>query len=218
MTPVNRSELAVAPLPAQEIQRRLVNLRRHTAVYHVAVERRVNIKGRLGSPDRYALLLARLYGFYKPFEAELGRVVTRCGLPFDVEARWKTPLLARDLAALGLSPAAINDLPRFTRIPQPMSPPAALGCLYVAEGATLGGQLIARQVAHQLGLGPRDGASFFHGYGVDTGKRWRTFCSVLATESCSDVAERAILSGAIDTFVAYDRWLAEDDRAPIRQR
>ncbi len=175
------------------------------------MERRVDLDSRLVSPDRYANLLARLYGFYEPFEAELDRAVTRWGLPVNVERRRKAPLLVRDLGALGLAPAAVNDLPRCSRIPRPTSPGAALGCLYVVEGATLGGRLIARHVEHRLGFGPRNGAAFFHGYGLDAGPRWRTFCSVLAAESRSDVAERAIVAGAIDTFVAYDRWLACDD-------
>jgi heme oxygenase len=218
MTPASGGELAVVPLPAQQIQEQLANLRRHTAPYHLAVERRVDIVGRLGSPDRYATLLARLYGFYEPFEAELDRAVARWGLRFDVEARRKAPLLARDLAALDVAPAAVDGLPRSARIPRPTNPLAALGCLYVLEGATLGGRLIARHVTQRLGFGPYSGASFFHGYGSAAGPRWRTFCSVLAAETCSGVAERAILSGAIDTFVAYDRWLADDDASSFPAR
>lgn len=217
MTSAHPDELAVVLLPAREIQLRLANLRRHTAPHHDAVERRVDIVGRLGSADRYAHLLIRLYGFYEPFEAELGTVVKRWGLPFDIEARRKAPLLARDLAALGVTSRAVDNLPRAGRMPQPTSPQAALGCLYVTEGATLGGQIIARHVAHRLGLGPGDGASFFHGYAADTRSRWRTFCSVLAAASTSDVVERAITAGAIDTFRAYDRWLAMDD-APRTHR
>ena len=110
-----------------------------------------------------------------------------------------------------MAPAAVEGLPRYARIPRPTSPAAALGCLYVAEGATLGGRLVARHVEHRLGFGPGSGASFFHGYGLDAGPRWRTFCSALAAASRSGVAERAILAGAIDTFVAYDRWLTDDD-------
>jgi len=207
MTPA--TEVSVVPLPAREVRRRLANLRRETTPYHDEVERRVDIVGRLGSWVGYVDLLTRLYGFYEPFEAELSCVVTHWGLPFDAEARQKSPLIARDLRAMGFSPTAIDGLPRLTRIPRPTSPSAALGCLYVTEGATLGGQVIARHVEHGLGLGPRSGASFFRGYGAHTGSRWRTFCSVLASECGSTVAEQAIVAGAIDTFLAYDRWLVQ---------
>jgi heme oxygenase len=204
------NEVSVVPLPARQVQRRLASLRRRTAPYHAAVESRVDIFGRLGSTARYVDLLVRLYGFYEPFEAELFPTATRWGLPLDVKARRKAPLIAGDLEALGVSPAEIEGLPRTARAPRPTTPLAALGCFYVTEGATLGGRLIARHVEHRLRLGPRNGASFFHGYGSGSGPRWRTFCSVLAAESRSAVAERAILAGAIDTFVAYDRWLAAD--------
>ena len=220
MSAATGSELAVVPLPAQQIQRRLTTLRRHTAPHHAAVERRVDIASRLSSPQRYAHLLARLYGFYEPFEAEIASAVARWGLPFDVDARRKAPLLARDLAALGLTPAAVNNLPPLAHPPRPTSPQVALGCLYVTEGATLGGRVVARHVARQLGYGPSSGASFFHGYGADAGPRWRTFSSVLAAEcGSSEITDRAILSGAIDTFNAFDRWLStSSDEVPRRSK
>src|SRR4051812_39399596 len=52
-------------------------------------------------------------------------------------------------------------------------------------GGDLGGQLIARRVQHQLGFTPPDGASFLPGYGSDTGRRWHTFCSILAATPLS---------------------------------
>jgi heme oxygenase len=211
MTPAAEPELAVVPMPAQQIRQRLADLRRQVAPYHAMVERRVDIVSRLASPARYTGLLARLYGFYEPFETELGREVARWDLPFAVEARRKAPLIADDLSSLGIASAAVNGLPRCARMPRPESPHATLGCLYVTEGATLGGRLVARHIEQQLGIGPRSGASFFHGYGVGTGRRWRTFCSVLAAECESAVAQEAIRTGAIDTFLAYERWLAEDD-------
>ncbi len=49
---------------------------------------------------------------------------------------------------------------------------AGLGALYVVEGATLGGRVIARHLARSLALGPADGAAFFAGYGDRTGAMW----------------------------------------------
>jgi heme oxygenase (biliverdin-IX-beta and delta-forming) len=40
------------------------------------------------------------------------------------------------------------------------SPARALGVLYVIEGSTLGGQVIARRIAEALHIGPQDGAGF----------------------------------------------------------
>jgi heme oxygenase (biliverdin-IX-beta and delta-forming) len=212
MMRVTGSERSSVAPSRREVHERLTSLRRHTAPYHDKLERTVDIHDRLGSSNRYADLLARLYGFYEPFEAELDRAVTRWELPIDVDARRKVPLIACDLAALGSPRSAVDSLPRCVGLPRPTSPAIALGCLYVIEGATLGGRIIARQVERRLGFGLRDGASFFHGYGDDTGPRWQAFCSLIATVSCSTAAEDAILAGAIETFIAYDRWL-EDARA-----
>jgi heme oxygenase len=209
MTTATGNEPSLDLLPARQVQRRLTSLRRNTAAHHAAVERRVDIVGRLATTGRYVDLLSRLYGFYEPFEAELDAAVARWRLPYDVVARRKAPLIARDLEVLGITRTALDELPRCSRAPRPAGPDAALGCLYVTEGATLGGRLIARHVEHRLGLGPGDGASFFHAYGPDVGPRWRTFCSVLAAASRSEVARGAILAGAVETFVAYDGWLAD---------
>ena len=55
----------------------------------------------------------------------------------------------------------------------------ALGCLYVLEGATLGGVLIARHVRASLGFDGDAGSAFYLGYGPRTGAMWRGFCGVL---------------------------------------
>jgi heme oxygenase (biliverdin-IX-beta and delta-forming) len=225
MTPVTGREVSSVEMSGREVHERLAGLRRHTAPYHDTLERTVDIDFRLASSARYADLLARLYGFYEPFEAELDRAVNRWDLPIDVDARRKAPLIACDLAALEGPLSVVDGLSRCVGLPRPTSPAIALGCLYVTEGATLGGRIIARHVERRLGFGPRAGASFFHGYGDDTGPRWQALCSVIAAASCSTEAEAAILAGAIDTFTAYDRWLeglsqertlpvGREDRAP----
>jgi heme oxygenase (biliverdin-IX-beta and delta-forming) len=207
MMPVTGGERSSVALSRREVHERLTSLRRHTARYHDTLERTVDIHCRLGSSGRYADLLACLYGFYEPFEAELDRAVTRWEVPIDVDARRKAPLIACDLVALERPRSVVDGLSRCAGLPRPTSPAMTLGCLYVTEGATLGGRVIARHVGRRLGFGPGDGASFFHGYGDDTGPRWRAFCSLIATASCSTAAEDDILAGAIETFIAYDRWL-----------
>jgi heme oxygenase (biliverdin-IX-beta and delta-forming) len=215
MTPATGIEQRVATLPAREVHRRLAGLRRHAAPHHAAVEAGVDIVGRLQSRDRYLNLLARLHGFYAPFEARIARAAGRWDLPIDVEARQKAPLLRLDLQSLGLTPTAVDELPRCDWLPAATTPGATLGCLYVVEGATLGGQLIARVVQEQLGIGPRNGGSFFHGYGSGTGPRWRTFCSVLAAATRSGEAESAVVASAVDTFHAYERWLGSPDQVAV---
>ena len=53
--------------------------------------------------------------------------------------------------------------------------PQLLGSLYVIEGSALGGRVIAPHLKASLGIGPGHGASYFHGFGGDTGEMWRDF-------------------------------------------
>ena len=76
------------------------------------------------------------------------------------------------------------------------------------EGATLGGQLVRRHLAHTLGLGPATGAAYYHAYGDGVGPMWRAFLAGLTVaverEGC---APEEMLAGARDTFDALADWL-----------
>jgi heme oxygenase len=154
----------------------------------------------------YAAALAALLGFHAPLESALATAPwSRVGL--DWSRRRKTALLVTDLERLGWSGAAVAALPR-TRVPRPRSLATALGCAYVVEGSTLGGQLLRRHVARTLGLGTDDGCAFLSAYGADVGPMWRAFVAALeigvAREGC-DPDE--VLAAARTTFDALADWL-----------
>lgn len=182
-------------------------LREHTRPLHDRVEKAVDIPSRCASLEAYRSLLARMLGFYAPFEASQSRLDWReAGL--DFEARRKAHLLRADLSALGLSEPAIDALPLRQRLPEPGSLAAGLGHQYVLEGATLGGQILAREIERSLGLSPGAGGSFYAGYGERTGSMWRGFCSA-ANSYCGDDPRRHedALAGAVQTFEAFEAWL-----------
>lgn len=187
----------------------LQRLKHDTRGHHDSIERAVDLPSRLRSPAAYCAVLARLYGFYAPAEAALGVVE---GLPLaldDLASRWKAGLLARDLAALGLAPGELAALPRCAALPPLPDVARALGCLYVLEGATLGGQLIARQLADGPGVTADHGGAFFSGYGPATGPMWRRFGAALAAHARTPEHEDAMVAAAQETFGALERWLAE---------
>jgi len=84
--------------------------------------------------------------------------------------------------------------------------PAALGTLYVTEGATLGGQLISRQLERHLGLCDGRGYAFFQSYGSGIGVMWRRFLAELRRHDTPEMRP-AIIAGAIDTFATFEHWL-----------
>ena len=91
----------------------------------------------------------------------------------------KTALHIDDLKALGATPDFLARAPLCRELPDVASSARLFGCLYVIEGATLGGQVITRHLHTHLGLTPACGASFFSGYGAQTGSRWKAVGALL---------------------------------------
>ena len=185
----------------------LSRLKRETHASHQAIEARVDLLNHLGSVADYRQLLERFWGFYAPIEERMlaGADWPRYGV--DIQRRMKAPALTRDLAALGLAPDVLAALPRCRALPVPQSFPHRVGCLYVLEGATLGGQIIARTARGRLGLTPEHGCAFFMSYGEQVGLMWREFRALLVAAAIDEPAEAAIVCGAQETFAAFDRWL-----------
>lgn len=156
----------------------LSSLREQTRSCHERVERAVNLPARLVSVERYRDLLARFHGYYAPVERQLAERPGLEALGLAFHQRKKTPLLRRDLIQLGYSADAIACLPRCGALPSIASLAEALGCLYVIEGSTLGGQIARREVKRLLNLETESGCKFFASYGEQVGARWKEFCGV----------------------------------------
>ncbi|MGG5811534.1 biliverdin-producing heme oxygenase [Falsiroseomonas sp. CW058] len=148
----------------------------------------------------YAALLRRLLGFHAPFEARLAEVPGLDAL-IDLGPRRRAALIRHDLAALG-EPAGEE---RAAVLPPLGSAARALGCLYVTEGSTLGGQQLARALDGLLPPG-EEGRRFLLGHGARHGAMWRDCCA--AIEACgADPARRAeMVDGAVATFEAFEAW------------
>ena len=179
----------------------LQELRARTQPSHDRLEAVVDIIGRCRERARYRRLLEQFYGFYAPLEAALAAAPLPASVAF--ERRRKTPLLVRDLHALTPPGPSPSELPLCRALPHVNTLPSALGCLYVLEGATLGGQIIARHLAAG-GLGPNTGAAFFHSYGPDVGRLWKSFGRAL-TEAVTDrPAQETAIASACETFAALE--------------
>jgi heme oxygenase len=81
------------------------------------------------------------------------------------------------------------------------------GCLYVLEGAALGGQVLARELARRWQLTPRTGTAFFFGGGpVETKRRWSLVLDWLERAASAGVDSASAAAAASVTFVALERW------------
>lgn len=162
----------------------LQRLRASTRDLHENIEQVVPVLHPDFTLAEYTQLLRRYYGFYAPLD--------------PVKAEW----LHRDLLALGDTEAQIDVLPRCQNLPAP-----GWGCRYVLEGATLGGQILARTLESRFGLTPEHGAAFFAGYGAETGSHWKRFGESLALETKPE-DEDLIIAAARDRFLKFHAWLA----------
>ncbi len=181
-------------------------LRTGTALLHVALEKRLPFFSEYLDADWFRRLLQAYYGFYGPMEAAL----YDCELipdGYDTELRVKTPTLLSDLLALGLNDMAINDLPRCTQLPLLDTPAACLGALYVLEGATLGGQVLRREMAQRLDLDADNGGAFLNVYGPETGRRWKDFLDYLGHQQMDAPAKQHAVDAARSTFRCFEQWL-----------
>ena len=114
---------------------------------------------------------ASVHGDYGPVEAALAQLAA-AGPPLGFPLRARAALIESDLLALGASRPELTDLPRCADLPRLSCREDLAGCLYVLEGACLGGQVIAPVLKRRLGLAKGSGASFFAGDAEATAARW----------------------------------------------
>ena len=189
----------------------LQRLRSETASHHAAIESQMPLLDPELSRQTYIHLLQRFWGYYSPLEQRLR------SQSFEGRYLWsdreKTPRLISDLLALG---ATTTGLARCENLPCLDSTAKILGCLYVIEGASLGGQIIAKHLDANLGLTPETGASFFSGYGVSTGPYWLAFRTFLSEFAASLNQDDQIVVSANATFQTLGDWLSQDQATLLK--
>lgn len=181
-------------------------LKRATADLHRRLESGLDLLGPDLSPDRYRQTLECFFGFYAPIEAGIARVAS-AGSALGLPLRARTELLENDLLSLGLSSREVADLPRCAELPRLSCRGELAGCLYVLEGACLGGRVIAPVLRDRLGVIEGSGASFFIGDGDGTQARWQVFLAWLEglVEAGAPLDEMVISARA--TFLAFALWV-----------
>jgi heme oxygenase len=180
-------------------------LKRETAGLHQRLEAQLGFFEPEFSIDRYVQVLKIFYGFYAPVEVSLARrTAARPGLGFPLRAR--SGLIESDLLALGLSRREVAELPRCTNLPRLSCPEELAGCLYVLEGACLGGQVIAPRLGQRLGVAKDSGASFFVGDSEATSARWILVLDWLEQLVRAGARSEEITASACATFLTLAEW------------
>ena len=193
--------MPVAPARFSDV---LDRLRAETRAEHTAIEGALGLMRDDLTLADYQRLLEQYHAFYAPIEARLACVLPSAKLGLDFETRRKLHWLRADLDVLGGWPA--DTLIDCNALPTLRTPAQAVGCLYVLEGATLGGQVIGRHVRRTLGLTPVSGARFFHGNGARTAQMWLAFRAALQGFAANPATADAVVESANATFGSLRRW------------
>lgn len=182
-------------------------LKSETAAQHAALEDGLDLFKRSTTAEGYLELVKKFYTIYRPMERRLSESMDWAQAGWDFEARLKTGWLEQDLQALGMSPEEIQNLPLCAYVPPVENLGQAIGCLYVLEGSTLGGQFISKRLRDTLGITPETGGQFFSGYGADTGPQWKRFGTWAEGLAASDPALQPVaVDTAKATFDCFFRW------------
>ena len=182
----------------------LQRLKIETAPAHDRIERAFDLQSRTQSLSAYRDVLARLYGYHAVWEPRAEAALA------DAEffrRRRKTELLAMDLRALGMSNADIGAVELCPSVLPMETPVVVFGSMYVIEGSTLGGAIIARQVERHLGLDRDTGCGYFRCYGREVGQMWSAFGAMLLTR-CRPADENAVIVSAQRTFDHLREWIS----------
>jgi heme oxygenase len=184
-------------------------LRSATWPAHQQLEKRLDVKKRFTDPHAYRSHLEKMWGFCAALESGLGQKVFGAALP-DYDQRRKLPLITRDLVALGAEADFIARLPRCIAVPASRETAAAFGCVYVFEGATLGGRTLLPLVQRQLGLTEDHGAAFLASYGENVTPMWNEFRAGLDAWCATPARCARATQSAVDTFKSLESWLCGD--------
>jgi len=182
-------------------------LKEHTRIPHAELEKMLigKIKGARTSSD-YSSLLHLFYGFYKPLEEKMERYLSDAHVP-DYASRRKSAAIQHDLCLLDerTNEKLCNDLPEIDSVAR------SLGVLYVLEGSTLGGNIIAKMLAGNLRGISLQAFSFFNGYGEQTTSMWTSFKERLNNYT-TDTDEQAEIAGAAhETFTKFKHWIKDNE-------
>jgi heme oxygenase len=179
-------------------------LRRETAEVHQALEAELDLLAPDLSLGRYLRVLRGLRGYHAALEPRLARLNEASRLTFPLRAR--SALLDRDLRALGMTPEAVAATPPCDELPALTAPEHLAGCVYVLEGACLGGRVVSRALQPRLGLTSERGCAFFTDGGGDPAPRWASTLAWLE-RLAGRVDHDGAVASAVEVFQTLGRWL-----------
>lgn len=174
----------------------------HDRLEAVALSDRI-MEGSL-QPEEYKKLLLVHYLVHRELEGLLEKRGVREHFPeLQFDERKKMPLLKKDVEELAIAEEKLA-LPAAGQLPRAEEPYGLLGCMYVMEGATLGGNVIVKSLRKNEHLSGIENFHYFGCYGGDTGRRWKSFLEVLKEKGKEEEAQQQIVEAAKATYRFFE--------------
>jgi len=167
-------------------------LKKYTAEFHDAAEKLFNsdkIFSKTFTLEDYKKIINTNYLMLLHSENKIFNSLSdKFSESLQLDQRVKLPLIEKDLESLVLENKTATHNLEFANEFE------ALGAMYVIEGSTLGGNVIAKQLSKTEGFEDVT-FNFFGCYQENTGSMWKNFKEVLDTE-VTEENYNEVLSGA----------------------
>jgi heme oxygenase (biliverdin-IX-beta and delta-forming) len=166
-------------------------LKQNTAEYHDAAEKLFNsekIFNKTFTLEDYKKIIHTNYLMLLHSEDKIFDRLSEMAEKLQLDQRKKLPLIEKDIKSLSLKNKEAGHIIEFNNEHE------ALGAMYVIEGSTLGGNVIAKQLSKTEGF-DQVTFNFFGCYQENTGSMWKNFKEVLDTE-VKEENYNEVLSGA----------------------
>lgn len=152
------------------------------------------------SKKTYIQYLQALYLLHEKLENPIQNMSEWHKYHINPDSHCRLHLIAADLGALG---ASTQEHPFNIDIHVNWNFPAAIGVLYVLEGSTMGGRLLAQRNQHILGDDGRSATRYFEAYGDETMARWGAYCDFLSRYGTMHPEKDAeVILGACGMFLS----------------
>lgn len=180
-------------------------LKEQTSAHHSQIENTPLVSKLINGNitlKEYQLLIRKFYGYIAPCEVLIQKMPYRDIL----KQREKSLILLNDLAVFDIEEHSVEYC---SYLPVLKSYEQVLGYMYVMEGATLGGQIIAKMLRETLNLTRENGASYFYGYGPNTRTNWAAFCQLLDDKNAYEHTSEIIIA-ASQTYSTLHDWIMNE--------
>ncbi len=184
-------------------------LKQETKTNHQQLEKMLVKQMRLiSTKEDYVKLLQLFYSYFGALEEKINQFI----IPHHLEEehqfqRRKTIRIAEDITVSG---GVVKDKAKEEDLPEIMNRLQAFGALYVIEGSTLGGRVIAKMMQRQMDTNDLEGFTFFHGYGDETESRWTNFRELLNEQPDSLEDKEIMIRTADETFEKFKCWIEKN--------